>query len=435
MNDFAATSEFSELCQAAAIEISEAANRLGIDSSHVERFQQSQKLPARLRQALLMEALYGRGVEQRRPPCASGIEQGEAKCAISLFSGGGGLDIGVERAGYRTLACIEKDVNCCETLKQNQPQHFAHATIINADVNDVDVTDLMCGLGIQAGQLDLLFGGPPCQTFSQIGKQDSLQDERGKLLFTMVKYARLLEPKAVLIENVKALLTAKNLQGERGGVVDQLVEELEALGYKVSLKVINSADFAVAQKRQRLFVVAVKADHPFKFPNPTQHVAKTVGEALAGLPNPVPKGFEPAIANHVDVTPAGDRRRISYVPEGMFLAKVVNAPAEIRGRLSPKDTTKFLRLGRNKLSNTLRCGEIFFHPFEDRYLTPREYMRLHGFPDDYRLSGPIRGRSGSVRNLDQHRQIANSVPPPVAEAIARAIVKQMKAVSSARFGC
>src|SRR3546814_15291572 len=74
-------------------------------------------------------------------------------------------------------------------------------------------------------------------------------------------------------------------------------------------------------------------------------------------------------------------------------------------------TTKFLRLGRHKQSNTLRCGEIFFHPTEERYLTPREYMRLHGFPDDYALMGTVRGRSGTVKNLDQHRQVANSVPP------------------------
>src|SRR3546814_1793673 len=87
------------------------------------------------------------------------------------------------------------------------------------------------------------------------------------------------------------------------------------------------------------------------------------------------------------VTPAGDKKRISYVEEGSFLAKMLNVPIDVKGRLSPKDTTKFLRLGRHKQSNTLQCGEIFFHPTEERYLTPREYMRLHGFPDDYALMG------------------------------------------------
>src|SRR3546814_10434276 len=97
------------------------------------------------------------------------------------------------------------------------------------------------------------------------------------------------------------------------------------------------------------------------------------------------------------VTPAGDKKRISYVEEGSFLAKMLNVPIDVKGRLSPKDTTKFLRLGRHKQSNTLRCGEIFFHPTEERYLTPREYMRLHGFPYDYDLMGPVRGQIGRAQ--------------------------------------
>lgn len=353
------------------------------------------------------------------------------KTAISLFSGGGGLDIGVHEANYRTLACIELDSNACETLRHNQDRYFPGATIINSDLNAVSVDALMKKCGIKPGELDLLFGGPPCQTFSQIGKQGSLRDARGKLLFSMVEYAKKLMPRAILIENVKALQSAPDLAGKRGGVVRDLKQELESIGYKVSSKVVNSADFGVAQLRQRLFIVALKGDVEFQFPEPTQKqdAYKTVGEALAGLPKPIAKGEKPVVPNHVDVTPAGDKKRISYVEEGTFLAKMLHAPAEIKGRLSPKDTTKFLRLGRNKQSNTLRCGEIFFHPTEERYLTPREYMRLHGFPDDYALIGPIRGRSGTVKNLDQHRQVANSVPPPVARVMAEAISIQLAEIS------
>ncbi|MFA5593254.1 MAG: DNA cytosine methyltransferase [Micavibrio sp.] len=347
-----------------------------------------------------------------------------ALTAISLFSGGGGLDLGMEKAGFRTLACIEKDYNCCTTLASNQPHYLRHTQIINADVDHVDLKQLMKKLQLKAGELDLLFGGPPCQTFSQIGKQSSLNDERGALLFAMVNYAKVLRPKAVVIENVKALLSAKNLAGKKGGVVEDLKLSLEELGYTVSMQVLNSADFGVAQKRQRLFIVAVKNDEPFHFPSSNGEIA-TVGKVLTKLPKPAAKGTLPKFPNHVDVTPAGDRHRISYVYEGEYLAKAMHAPASVRGKLSAKDTTKFLRLGRDKQSNTLRCGEIFFHPIEDRYLTPREYMRIHGFPDDYVLQGPIRGRSGSVRDLDQHRQVANSVPPPVAYAVGSMLIKQL----------
>lgn len=365
--------------------------------------------------------------ENHVPPKRKAKSKPRKKTGISLFSGGGGLDIGIHAADFETLACIELDANACDTLRHNQARYFPNAKIINSDLNAVCVDALMKDCGIKPGELDLLFGGPPCQTFSQIGKQGSLRDARGKLLFSMVEYAKKLKPRAILIENVKALQSAPDLAGKRGGVVRDLKRELENIGYKVSSKVINSADFGVAQLRQRLFIVALRGEVEFQFPEPTRNKAnyKTVGEALADLPAPQAKGEEPVVPNHIDVTPAGDKKRISYVTEGSFLAKMPDVPDDIRGRLSPKDTTKFLRLGREKQSNTLRCGEIFFHPTEERYLTPREYMRLHGFPDDYALIGPVRGRSGTVKNLDQHRQVANSVPPPVARIMAEAISAQL----------
>lgn len=362
------------------------------------------------------------------PSDVAPIRRDALPTALSLFSGGGGLDLGVEAAGYKTLACIEIDPNCCQTLLRNQPRFLPDARIINDDVENVDILLLMKELGLRKGSLDLLFGGPPCQTFSQIGKKDGIKDARGLLLFSMVKYAEALRPKAILIENVAALRNAKDAKGQRGGILRDLVARLEALGYVVSYDILNAADFGVAQIRKRLFIVAVREAIRFSFPERTFgqdacHPYVSVGQAIENLPLPVTKGMKPKHPNHIDITPAGDIRRISHVTEeGAYLAKMENAPPEIRGRLSKKDTTKFLRLSRHRPSNTLRCGEIFFHPTENRYLTPREYMRIHGFPDDYELMGPIRGRSGSVRFLDQHRQVANSVPPPLAEQVARAIL-------------
>jgi DNA (cytosine-5)-methyltransferase 1 len=349
--------------------------------------------------------------------------------AISLFSGGGGLDVGFHQAGCRTLACVEIDENACRTLNANKAKYLPDAKVIHSDVGSVSLPELMDECGLASGDLDILYGGPPCQSFSQIGKKGNLKDLRGQLLFSIVDYAAALRPRAVLIENVKALQSAPDLNGNRGGALAQLLDELKGLGYKAQYRVINAADFGVPQLRQRIFIVAMQGSD-FVFPEPTHvpELYKTVGQAIGDLPKPVEKGVTAKIANHIDVTPAGDIRRISYVAEGRFLAKMEGVPPEIKGRLTKKDTTKFLRLGRLKQSNTLRCGEVFFHPLEDRYLTPREYMRLHGFPDDYVLEGPIRGRSGSVKNLDQHRQIANSVPPPIARVLAEAIVEQLQLV-------
>ena len=354
---------------------------------------------------------------------------------ISLFSGAGGMDIGVIRAGFNVLACIEFDHYCCETLRTNIQRERRKTIVHETDVRIADPHKMMRLMDLKEGELDLLFGGPPCQSFSQIGKQLALNDERGLLLFQMIRYAEALRPKVILIEQVKGLLSSKNNEGKKGGVFDLLLSELERLGYVPKWKILNAADFGVAQNRQRVFIVATEKPNGFVFPAPTHgengagvslfklKPYVSVGEALAGLGKPSPKSEGGRSDSHVDVTPNGDRRRIHGVPEGSYLSAQTHLPKSQIMNLTKKDTTKFLRLSRNKISHTLRCGEIFYHPTEDSYLTPREYMRVHGYPDDYLLCGPIRGRSGAVRDLDQHRQVANSVPPPLSKIIALNIKK------------
>ena len=355
--------------------------------------------------------------------------------AISLFSGAGGMDIGVQQAGFDILACCEIDKHCCETLRENIKRGQRNTIVYEGDIKTFTPEQMLDDLHIQAGEVDLLFGGPPCQAFSQIGKQRSMLDERGELLFEMVRYVKVIQPRAIMIEQVKGLLTAKDLSGKRGGVFEQLIHELELLDYVPKWRIMLAADYGVAQMRERVFIVATKKPNGFQFPDPTNgkqsDVAnmfglppyKTVGEALAGLGEPVLKNDSSLIPDdsHYDVTPRRDRERIHGVPEGKNLSSQTHLPKEQIGGLTKKDTTKFLRLDRSKPSNTLRGGEIFYHPIEDRYLTPREYMRIHGYPDNYVLRGPIRGRTGTVKDLDQHRQIGNSVPPPLAKAVATKI--------------
>jgi DNA (cytosine-5)-methyltransferase 1 len=356
---------------------------------------------------------------------------------VSLFSGAGGMDIGVMQAGFDILACVEIDPYCCETLRAAVTREQRRTRIIEDDIRNINSIDLMRDLCMEPGDLDLLCGGPPCQTFSQIGKRKCLEDERGMLLFEMTRFAEVFRPKVILIEQVKGLLNAPDRSGKIGGVFEQLLERLQALGYVPKWKVILAADYGVPQMRERVFIISTLKSYEFEFPLPTHCGSKqvmplfplppyiTVGEVLEGLGKPKPKS-EQADDSHIDVTPAGDRQRIHGVPEGSHLAKELHLPAEQRCKLTKKDTTKFRRLSREEPAITLRCGEIFFHPTQDRYLTPREYMRLHGYPDEYLLKGPIRGRSGRVRHLDQHRQVANSVPPPVAHVLSLSIKRTLE---------
>lgn len=357
---------------------------------------------------------------------------GKKLTAISLFSGAGGMDIGVQQAGFQILSCLDSDKNCCETLRENIAREGRKTLVYEGDIREFTPEQILHDLGYNSGEVDLLFGGPPCQAFSQIGKQQSLLDERGLLLFQMIRYAKVIQPRAIMMEQVKGLLNAKDLSGKRGGVFEQFIKELEALDYVPKWRVMLAADYGVPQLRERVFIVATKKPNGFQFPNPTHSKPSetaslfdllpyaTVGEAIKGLDEPIKKTDTAIIPDdsHYDVTPRRDRERIHGVPEGKNLSSQTHLPKEQIGGLTKKDTTKFLRLDRNKPSNTLRGGEIFYHPTEDRYLTPREYMRIHGYPDSYVLRGPIRGRTGTVKDLDQHRQVGNSVPPPLAKAIA-----------------
>jgi len=357
--------------------------------------------------------------------------------SISLFSGAGGMDIGIRDAGFEILAEIELDEHCCSTLRANAENQKSATRIIQADIRHIDPKQLKKELRLKKGELDLLFGGPPCQSFSLAGKQLGLRDERGLLLFEIIRFADTLRPKVILLEQVKGLLSSKGSANKRGEVFEKFLCELETIKYTPKWRVILAADYGVPQLRERLFVVATRGRNGFVFPEPTHAPLEEcnglfprkpyvgIGEVIGGLGKPDPKirgkTVYERLDSHVDVTPPRDRERIAQVPEGSYLAAQTHLGEELRCGLSPKDTTKYLRLHRRRPSNTLRCGEIFYHPTEDRYLTPREYMRIHGYPDDYVLKGPIRSRTGSVKNLDQHRQVANSVPPPLAKVLAQQI--------------
>jgi DNA (cytosine-5)-methyltransferase 1 len=361
---------------------------------------------------------------------------------LSLFSGAGGMDIGVREAGFKVLAQVEIDPHCCETLRAAEARDKLGTMVIEKDIRTIDPEAFRRDLRLKKGELSVLFGGPPCQAFSQIGKRNSLDDARGMLLFEIVRFARAFQPKAIMIEQVKGVLNAPGHNGEKGAF-QLLLDELESLNYVPKWRVMKAADYGVAQLRERVFIVATKKPNGFQFPDPTHSVGKetthtlfplpsykTVGEVIKGLGKPPKLNGEIPENSHADVTPNGDRSRIHGVGEGSHLARELHLPEIQRGKLTKKDTTKYRRLDRGEPSLTLRCGEIFFHPTEDRYLTPREYMRIHGYPDTYFLKGPIRSRSGRVRHLDQHRQVANSVPPPLAQAIAIQIRRVIECLPS-----
>ena len=211
--------------------------------------------------------------------------------AISLFSGAGGMDAGFAMAGFDVRLAIEIDPSCCDTLRKN-----LHSTkILNRSVNEITAAEICAEAGLRIGEVDCIFGGPPCQSFSLAGKREGLNDDRGKLVFRFVELIREIRPKAFVLENVKGMVNWE------GGIVLREIESLfekplpTGERYTVQHKVLNSANFGVPQKRERVFVVGSRLKEQYNFPEPT-HVPNgkigtnsekqfvTVGDALSGLP-------------------------------------------------------------------------------------------------------------------------------------------------------
>lgn len=220
------------------------------------------------------------------------LEMSVQPTAISIFSGAGGMDLGFLQAGFDIRLAIEIDPSCCETLRRN----LKDAVIMEGDINSISPAEISKLSGLLPGEIDCIFGGPPCQSFSLAGRREGTNDERGRLVFRFIELVRSLRPKTFVLENVKGMV---NWQG---GIVLREIENMFAdrletgERYVVQHSVLNAADYGVPQSRERVFIVGTRLAKPFEFPTPT-HSSKpsenqkrhvTVGEALRGLPNADP---------------------------------------------------------------------------------------------------------------------------------------------------
>lgn len=214
--------------------------------------------------------------------------------ALSLFSGAGGFDIALERvkssdgSRFITIGCVEIDEDRCETLNG----YFGHrVNIFNSDISTLKVDEVLAGCAVEQEDISLVYGGPPCQSFSQAGKQKGIRDPRGALIFEFLRFIAEIKPPYFVMENVR------NLKGiARGRLLADIVKEAETIGYDVNYAVLNSAHYGNAQKRKRLIFLGSRRDvHPkLSFPTPTHsnkpglftEPYKTVQDAFAGLPSP-----------------------------------------------------------------------------------------------------------------------------------------------------
>lgn len=339
--------------------------------------------------------------------------------AIDTFAGAGGVSLGLSWAGFDVRAAFDFNTKAVETYRRNLAGH-----VLEASSEDISGIDLLGMAKLAAGEVDLLAGGPPCQGFS-VQRRGSDVDERNTLIADYLRHIWELQPRAFMMENVPALA------GRRGKeILAAFVDGAEKLGYTVAMQVLDAADYGVPQHRRRLFVIGLRGERGFQFPEPT-HTAdtwKTVRDAIGDLADPGSAHAPDRLPNHdPDNIAEINRVRISHVPEGGGREDIPwdlrlpchRVPVEVSGHRAV-----YGRLWWDRPAGTIttKCNSFtrgrFAHPTEDRNISMREAARIQGFPDDFVFEG------GKV---DVAHQVGNAVPPLLAMAVGAAIAKQLGA--------
>lgn len=332
---------------------------------------------------------------------------------VDAFCGAGGLSLGFGAAGFDSLYAFDTDVSAVNTFNSS-----LECVAEVSDVTDPAIIERI-SKAVPAKQTYVVVGGPPCQGFSQQRRGED-DDGRNNLV---LRYANVIKalptsPSAIVLENVTYL------DSPRGGhILKEYIRLLEKLGFATFRHDLNSADFGVPQLRRRILIVSIAERFSRRYSGPialTPSRWPTIGESLHDLPDAVPNG-DPSLNNH-NASKEGplNKRRIMFVDMG-------------RGRLSIPDDLQLAchrrygghldvygRLDWFSLARTITGGfdsftrGEFAHPFYHRSITPREAARIQGFPDWFTFEG----NKASVR-----RQIGNAVPPPMAFAVAKAIMK------------
>jgi DNA (cytosine-5)-methyltransferase 1 len=334
---------------------------------------------------------------------------------ISLFSGGGGLDLGLEAAGFETLLATDIDAHSCKTLrrgtqlaKAKKKPFLKSATVLEGDITQVTAAEIMRQANVRRGEVDLLAGGPPCQAFSVFGQRKGVDDPRGRLLEDYLRILSEMQPRAFMFENVFGLMTIGG-----GAVFRNLCKKLESPGnatrYTLSTFRLNAADYGVPQYRDRVFIIGSREGKtlstipPICAPSAQSSDLfllrqRTVRDALRGLP---PLGEK--LSNHTS------REHSKRIIERY--RKLRPGERDSKTRINKLDLSKpsfTIIVGSDKGG-----GKGHVHPVEPREVSPRESARIQTFPDWWEFSGTSR---------HPIRQVGNAVPPLLAAMIGREMI-------------
>ena len=358
----------------------------------------------------------------------------QAMTSVSLFSGAGGLDIGFERAGFKCIWANEFDKDAAKTWRINRSD--------DADVmHEGDISSLLYELESLRGSVDVLFGGPPCQSWSVAGKMDP-NDLRGAMVFRFIDAVRIVQPKIFLMENVKNLATSKRFEQARADIADGFY----SAGYDMRYKIHIAIDYGVPQRRERVFFIGVRRDFASSIGMTGDNVLDMIDEAMDARKNEPPLlrdvlklcGRYGSDENPQTCTGVITLTKNPILRPTCYSGMLTNGcghpinldgyaptlPASMGGNQTPyldddwlwnRATSDWFAGYRQRLidGTTTPLMEKIPTP-RIRRLTLKEAAAIQTFPPDYEFSGAKSKR---------YRQIGNAVPCGLAEAAGRAIAK------------
>ena len=338
-------------------------------------------------------------------------------CAIDLFSGCGGLSVGLELAGFSVRAAVEIDIKAQETYRANHPQ----VRLYCGNIRELSAAKILRDTGLAPGDLDLLAGCPPCQGFSRLRTRNrnvAVPDVRNDLVRDFLRFVRVMRPKTVMLENVPGLRQDHRFAN--------LCTALEAMGYRVVTADLDAADYSVAQRRKRLILLASRVHEPRLADKAKLRV--TVRDVIADLDDPsetldqlhaIPENRSSAVMSLIRLIPLDGGSR-SQLPQEMQLGchTRIDGFHDVYGRMSWGDVAPTITSGCSNPSK----GR-FLHPSKHRTITLREAALLQGFPADYWFD--ITHGKESIALM-----IGNALPPPFICAHARELRRGIQVFGS-----
>lgn len=343
---------------------------------------------------------------------------------VSLFSGAGGLDLGLEVAGWRNLYASDVDAAAVNTLIANRGRRvgkvrvFDDAIVEQADVRSLTGQCILGKAGLSKGAVPLLVGGPPCQSWSSAGHQKGWEDPRGRLFDDFIRVANQLDVRWLLFENVRGLLTARGPDGRPGSALELIRRKLLSAGFQTEVTLINAADYGVGQRRVRLIVFGYRTGDPLAFPKPThdkspetsfRHLKPwmTLGDVLSEI-------APPNISEIRRPTPALSEQMKGLPPGTGVKSAGKKEATRPGGHWGYKQGAFIADLAKPARTVTANAQQDWIRdPIHGlRKLTPRESAAIQSFPSNWVFEG---------RDLDCYRLIGNAVPPRLACRIGQAL--------------